>query len=183
LHPFCEKLKKDLSIFDLNIHGLEEKTYEYSFEIDDSFFLNYEQDIIKAGRAQVHIVLVKSTNLLRLNFDIHTELTLECDRSLELYSESFKIEESHIFKFGDSNQEISDEMTMITFGSPKLNVADHIFEYIFLSIPVKKIHPDFRNKDEDEEALFYEDKIADQDEQEGKIDPRWADLFKLKNKE
>lgn len=184
MHPFCEKLKKDLSIFDLNIHGLEEKTYEYTLMLEDDFFLNYEQDVIKGGQAEVKIVLEKSVNLLRLHFDIEAQVVLECDRSLELFKEPFTIAEKHIFKFGEANQEISDEMTMITFGTPKLNVADHVFEFIFLSIPAKRIHPDLRSQydNQDEDALFYEDKIADEEQKEEKIDPRWADLLKLTNK-
>ncbi len=184
MHPFCEKLKNDLSIFDLNIHGLEEKTYEYSLELKDDFFLNYDQDIIKGGQADVKIVLEKTVNLLRLHFNIEAKIVLECDRSLELFTEDFSIAEKHIFKFGETNQEISDEMTMITFGTPRLNVADHVFEFIFLSVPAKKIHPDLRAQydEQDEESLFYEDKIEEEKKTEEKIDPRWADLLKLTNK-
>jgi uncharacterized protein len=185
LHPFCENMKNDVSYFDLNIHGLEEKTYLFSLTLDTDFFLNFDQDIIKDGNAKIEIELIKSTNLIRLNFDIEAEVILECDRSLLLFPEKLTLNDSHIYKFGEREEEISDQMSMITFGTPKINVADHVFEYIFLNLPAKRIHPDYRNENESETELFYEDKTGDGQEQQDlneKIDPRWADLLKLKIK-
>ncbi|MGL4631988.1 MAG: YceD family protein [Leadbetterella sp.] len=172
-------MNKDLVEFDLNIHGLEEKTYTFDIGIDGTFFENYDQDVIKGGDVNVHITLQKSSHILSLDFAILAQVDLECDRTLEIFREAFHIQEKHIFKFGDSFQELTEDMTMIRYGTPKINVADHVFDYIFLAIPVRKIHPDYRKEVEDEETLYYEDEKPTEENTE--VDPRWEKLMKLKN--
>ncbi len=185
MQPFCKKVNKVISDFDINIHGLEDKNYEYIFEGSDLFFEHFDQDIIEGGDFKVKLILEKTTTLLRLRFDIDANLRLICDRSLEEFTEKFIIQETHIYKYGESAQEMSDEMEVIPFGTPKLNVADLISDYILLSVPMKNLHPRFRtDEDEDEDGiLVYVDPNAEKTETDTSTDPRWAALLNLKNLE
>lgn len=184
MHPFCKKVKRDLSIFDLNIHGLEEKNYVYTVDVSDSFFKEFDQDIIKGGDAVVEIKLEKSSNLLRLNFHINANVLLECARSLDIFTENYICEGKHIYKFGEKAESLSEDLSVLSFGTPKVNVADHVFDFLFLSIPMKILHPRFRNEDNTDEdgVLVYKDKSYESEEKEPEPDPRWAGLLKLKNK-
>lgn len=185
MQPFCKKVNKAISNFDINIHGLEEKNYEYQFEGSDAFFDNFEQDIIEGGNFSVNLKLEKTATLIRLRFEIDADLRLVCDRSLEEFTENFKINETHIYKFGDSVQEMTDEMEMIPFGTPKINVAALISDYILLSVPMKHVHPRYRNEDDEDEdgVMVYIDPNAEKPESDTSIDPRWAALLNIKNKE
>jgi uncharacterized metal-binding protein YceD (DUF177 family) len=87
---------------------------------------------------------------------------------------------------------------MITRDTPAINVAQLIYEFILLALPAKKIHPDYVNELDDEDfegegGLVYldgenededeEDQSEEKTEQNKPVDPRWEQLFKLKNKE
>jgi uncharacterized metal-binding protein YceD (DUF177 family) len=80
---------------------------------------------------------------------------------------------------------MSDEMEVIPFGTPKINVADLISDYILLSVPMKNLHPRFRaEEDEDEDGIMvYLDPNAERPETDTSTDPRWAALLNLKNLE
>jgi uncharacterized protein len=185
LQPFCKKVNKVISNFDINIHGLEEKSYEYQFEGSDSFFACFEQDIVEGGDFKINLKLEKTATLIRLKFEIDADLKLICDRSLEQFTENFKISENHIYKFGDSAQEMTDEMEIIPFGTPKINIASLISDYILLSVAMKHVHPKFRNEDDEDEdgIMVYIDPNTETPETDASIDPRWAALLNMKNKE
>ena len=173
---------RELSKYDINIYGLEEKNHEYEFEGNDSFFNEFEQDIIEGGEFKVNLILEKTSSFIRLNLDIKSNLRLLCDRSLEVFSEDFLSFEKHIFKFGSTSEEMSDELEVIPYGTPKINIAQLLFEYIILQVPVKKLHPRFRDDDDVEGTMVYSDPNFKQEEEEEKLDPRWAALINLKNK-
>lgn len=184
MQPFCKKVNKVISKFDINIHGLEEKTYEYEFEGSDSFFEYFEQEIIEGGNFKINLSLDKSSTLIRLKFDINANLKLVCDRSLEEFEENFLIEEKYIYKFGEKAQFVSDEIETIPFGTPKINVAEHIFDFIMLRVPMKKLHPKFRIEEDEEDEdgkLIYVDPHTEENIKTDGLDPRWAALLKIKN--
>ncbi len=175
-------MKRELSKYDILIHGLEDKNHEYEFEGDDAFFQEFEQDIIEGGRFKVKVLLEKNATLIRLILDITSQLRLQCDRSLDIFEEEFHSDEMHIFKFGSTAAEVSDDMEVIPFGTHKINIADLLFDYILLQVPMKKLHPRFRAEDIPEEGkIVYEDPDF-REEKEEIQDPRWAALINLKNK-
>ncbi len=183
LHPFCKKVNNIISNFDITIHGLEDKTHEFYFEGSDSFFKAFEQDYIENGNFKAHISLEKTSFSLRLKFSIVANINMQCDRSLETFTEQFNLEEKYIYKFGDKPEVLSDEIEVIPYGVPKINVSEHIFDFISLQIPIKKLHPKFR-KDvggNEEGIMVYSDSSKKTGVENESIDPRWADLLKLKD--
>jgi uncharacterized metal-binding protein YceD (DUF177 family) len=185
LQPFCKKVNKVISSFEINIHGLENKTYEFEFEGGNTFFEAFEQDIVSDGKFKAKVMLEKTDSLIRLYVNIDAYIDMVCDRSLDEFTENFKIEEKYIYKFGDEAKELSEEMEVIPFGTPKINIANLIFDFISLQIPMKKLHPQFRNEDDDDSdgIMVYTDENLDivKEKSDDNVDPRWAALLKLKN--
>jgi uncharacterized metal-binding protein YceD (DUF177 family) len=176
-------VKNEFEAYDITIHGLENKTYEYDFEGQNDFFSHFEQEIIEAGSFKAHLILDKNATLLRLNLHIEADLDLICDRCLELFTEKIDINVKHIYKFGHDTQELDDEIDLIAFGTSKINIANLIFDYVMLQVPIKKLHPRFRGEVTDEEGVmvYQDDKIVE-DVPEENLDPRWSALLNLKNK-
>lgn len=178
---------KALTQYDIDIYGLKEKQYAYDFESRSELFEELEQELIENGHFKTHLTLDKSATMLILNFHIVGNVELVCDRSLEIFEEPLDIQERLILKYGDHNEQLSDEIELIRQDTVRINVASHIFEYIALALPMKKLHPRFRTDEEemeDEEEiegiLVYqtpEDETPEEPEEE---DPRWAALKKLK---
>ena len=78
-----------------------------------------------------------------------------------------------LFKFGDEDQELSDEMVIIDRNKSKINFGKFIYEFFILEIPVKRLHPSVKNEDNIDNFVF-STKITND------IDPRLDPLNKLK---
>ncbi len=183
MQPFCKKVSKVLSKYDIHIQGLENKRYTYEFEGGNEFFEFFEQDIITSGHFKAQVIVDRNSTLLQLFFDIDAVLGLTCDRSLEPFDEPVHVIEKYIYKFGDRHEEITDELEMIPQNTATINIAQHIYDFIGVSLPMKKLHPRFRNEDDEEEEKFIysTDEGGQEEEEDDAIDPRWAALLSLKN--
>ncbi|SEI84988.1 Uncharacterized metal-binding protein YceD, DUF177 family [Dyadobacter sp. SG02] len=182
---------KELSKYNIDIYGLEDKQYDYDMESGDAFFEEMEQDLIEHGHFKTHVVLNKSATMIQLRFHTKGSVILTCDRSLETFEEPVDSDERIILKFGDHNEELTEEIEIISRNTNRINVARYIFDFIALSLPVKKLHPSLRTEedeldledDEEEGTLVYTSggqEEGDEAEDEEKIDPRWEALKNLK---
>ncbi len=181
MQPFCENVSKILSKFDIHIHGLEEKRHTFEFEGGDTFFEAFEQDLIGKGNFKAIVNLNKNSSLVQLDFEIKGSVELTCDRCLEEFDEPIHIFEKYIYKYGDRHEEITDELEMIPHGTATVNIAQHIYDFIGISLPMKRLHPRFRDEDFDEDGLLlYSTDKETEEEKAQEIDPRWAALNKLR---
>jgi uncharacterized metal-binding protein YceD (DUF177 family) len=179
LHPISETDVKELAKYEIDIYGLQHKQYVYDFESGDAFFEELEQELVSKGHFKTHLVLTKSATMIILDFEISGIVGLTCDRSLEPFDEAFEVKEKLILKFGDKDEIYSDEMEVIRFDTTRINIARHIFDYIVLGLPMKRLHPRFRDDNANEEIFVYSSSEKKQEEEEP-IDPRWAKLKQLK---
>ncbi|MFN4086673.1 MAG: YceD family protein [Spirosomataceae bacterium] len=187
-------MKKELRAYSLAIQGLEDKQYLYDFEGDKTFFAAFDQDFIEEGHFKAEVVLDKSSTMLRLKFLVTGEVQLVCDRSLELYWEPFEVREEYIFKFGDRSDILADSIELIPFGTPEIDISQHLLDFIILALPMKRIHPDVRTEedeaDDDVTAIWVysdgvhepEEELTKEEEEEKEMDPRWAALQNWKSK-
>jgi uncharacterized metal-binding protein YceD (DUF177 family) len=121
---------------------------------------------------------------------INGTVELICDRSLEPYDFEIESHENLVFKFGDEFEEVSEDVIIIPRDLQKLNLAQYLYEFIGLSVPMKKVHPKYQEEEEEEDdeaetKLIYrseDDKKATKEGNEGEVDPRWNALKDLKNK-
>ena len=88
---------------------------------------------------------------MEADFDITGTIRLTCDRSLEEFDQPMGVTEKVIYKYGPVEQEMSEDVFMITKDTPSINVAQLIYEFILLAIPAKKIHPDYLDEMDDDE--------------------------------
>jgi len=170
--------------YDIDIFNLSKGVHDYEYVIDSSFFENFEDSYIEKGNLTVKVALTKSETLLQASFKINGSIELICDRSLEPFNYEIN-ENSHlIFKYGEDYVELTDEIVTIPYSAQKINLAQYIYEFIGLAVPMKKLHPKFK-EDEFEEAdtiLIYSTggEAESEEENNEEIDPRWDILNKLK---
>jgi len=167
--------------FDVGIYNLSPGVHEFNFEIDGAFFESYEYGIVEQGQLRVVLLLENQETFLTLNFSIEGTIELLCDRSLELFDYPLDLKERVILKYG--SEEIGDEedIEIIAPGTTTINVADYIYEFITVSVPMKKLHPRYqKDRDVGEEDLFYTTE-GEQEEEQDQDNPLWKELKKLKN--
>ena len=177
---------KKLNEFDINLVNLKDKKHEYDFVLDNEFFDLFEQNLVNGGALTAHVVLDKSPLLLNLAFHIKGVVNLTCDRSLEDFDYPVDINQNLLVKYGDEEMELDENVLQITSGAQKINVAQHLFDYIGLAIPMKKLHPRFAADEAEEgDILIYstakggEESDPDEPDKNEPIDPRWDILKNL----
>ena len=167
-----------LKNYDIDISKLNLGQYEFRFPIDNTFFELFDYGLIDHGSLSALITLEKKTSFISLKFQIKGAIELVCDRSLEKFDCDLTINEKIVLKYGDEAQIISDEIEIITFNAQKINVAKYIYEFISVSIPMKKLHPKFANESEENQITY----SSNDEKNDSDTDPRWSELKKLKNK-
>lgn len=172
-----------LEKFNIDIYKLQNGVHQYQFDIDSSLFEAFENSIVDKGTGSVQVELEKTETFIKLHFDINVSVQLECDRSLDLFDYPIHSENSLILKYGDHEEEINDEIVIIPHEKQRINLAQYIYEFIGLSIPMKKLHPRYADENEDDELIYSSDNLSedqpdDQNTSDDDIDPRWQ---KLKN--
>lgn len=175
--------------FDIEIFKLSNKKHDYEYQLDNLFFEEFEDSLIEKGNLDVKVTLDKTETLIQTSFTIKGSVELICDRSLETFDFPIDIEEGLIFKYGEEYAELSDEIISIPRDAQKLNIAQYIYEFIGLAIPMKKLHPRFQEESESEEEtdgiLIYStgkgEGSEEGEDQTGSPDPRWDILNNLKN--
>lgn len=169
---------KQLRAFKIDIFGLSNNPHSFDFSFDDSFFAEFEDSLVSKGKGTCHVDLMKSDSMITLDLAIEGVIELECDRSLELFDFPISTKNEVIFKYGDEQKELSEDVFVITKDQQEINIGEFLYEFIMLEVPMKKLHPKFQSDDDNEsDELIYSDESDDKEEG---IDPRWEALKSLK---
>ncbi|MDX2302155.1 MAG: DUF177 domain-containing protein [Microscillaceae bacterium] len=179
-----------LEDYSISIANLKNQEYPYQFTIDKGFFDLFDYGLVQNGELTVDLNLIKSDTLIQLFFTIQGYVWLVCDRSLEEFEYPLYVQEKLILKFGEENAQISEELELISRNTLEINIAQYLYEFIGISIPMKKLHPRFQTEEDDSESdsvLVYSSVEVDpntseelEDDQNQEVDPRWQILKKLK---
>ena len=169
--------------FVIDIYRMRNKLHHFDFKIDEEFFKDLDQDLIESGKLQANIDLDKNDTFIKMDVHIEGFVGLTCDRSLELFD--YPIDESRriIFKYGDQEMELDDEMVMITNETQRIDVGQYIFEFIGLAVPMKKLHPRYQQDEEEFDTLVYSSQPETSEETDTEPDPRWGKLSELKKEQ
>jgi uncharacterized protein len=176
-------VKKNVE-YDLAIAKLADKTHHFAYELDRAFFEQFDQQLIPDGKLHADVELIKTDRLLTLNFNIKGTVRLICDRSLDEYDQDLDVQEQLLVRYGDQELELDDNVLQITPDTQTLPLAQHLFDYIGLALPMKKLHPRFQNEpDENPESetklIFTTRQPGDNDDDDEGTDPRWNALRNL----
>jgi len=151
--------------------------------LDDKFFEKFENSEVKTGSINAKVLLTKQTTLMILNFTVKGTVELLCDRCLDQFNQKINNEGKLFVKFGLEEEELSDEIIVVSFEDHQLNVAQFLYELVILGLPIKRVHPNKKGKNTCDpemikklgEYLVNEESLND----EGPVDERWIELKKL----
>ena len=178
--------------YEIAFVGLKPGIHEFGYEIRDRFFEAFQQQDFRNCKADIKLCLDKKNGFMLLKFEVGGSLEVICDRCnnylpLELWDE-FNITVKMVEEPALMNGEEDDpDVYYIGRGDSHIDVANWIYEFINLSIPMHKTcsfekmngphcNPsamDVLRKMEPEEK----------NEKEEKTNPIWKGLEKFKNLE
>lgn len=172
---------KDFKDFVINIYSLTNKVHEYRFSISEGFFDMFEQSIIEGGKGSCDLKITRTETVMTFDFSLNASVQLICDLSLKSFDYPINVEKSILVKFGEEDAELSEEVIVIQKDKQQINVADYIYQFILLEVPMKKLHPDYDDSDRPD-LVFVSEAEGPKEEEKEEIDPRWEALKNL-NKE
>lgn len=168
--------------FVIPIRGLFPGLHDYTFDIDASFFEQFENSPVQDGDLEVRLELNKQSDMYVLHFDFEGTVKTDCDRCLAPIDLPIEGAERLLVKF--SLEETSEEAEVIYIQpeTPKLDVSKYVYEFICLAIPMIKTY-DCEGEEErpcDDSMLGYLE--SPNEEEKPASNPIWDELKKLKDK-
>lgn len=170
--------------YNIEFKGLKEGLHDYEFEVSNKFFEHFNEGLVNVGEVKVKVGLEKRSVFLKLNFEIAGWLELVCDRCLDNYNQDVELKTELFVKFGSESEfDEGDNVIWVLPEEHAINLAQVIYEYIALSIPLRHVHPNEEGENScNIEMLERLNNHAqtEEEEEEDDIDPRWAALKNLK---
>jgi len=169
---------KDFKAYKIDIFGLSNSSHDFNFEYNNDFFQLFENSLVSKGKGTCDVILTKTDSMITLNLMIKGVIELECDRSLEMFDFPIQVEKEIIYKYGDEEKELSEDVFVILKGTQDLNIATFLYESMSLEVPMKKLHPKFQDESDENEIIYQSS--PEEESKENETDPRWEALKKLK---
>jgi uncharacterized metal-binding protein YceD (DUF177 family) len=168
-------------VYAVRISGLSDGEHEFSFDLDRTFFATLEPSEIESGKLRADIRLQKKPGLLTLHFHISGTVEVTCDRCLEHFPMEVDTRQDLFVKTGDTPGEIEDDVIMIHPEDHEIEVDHFLYEYIVLSLPVKKVHPENEEGKSgcDQEMIGRIAALHGEREKDSGTDPRWDTLKQM----
>jgi len=171
------------SFYSIAFKGLSQGKHIFEYEIDNKFFSEFGGGVVDEGKVNVRITLEKQSALMILWFDVKGTVQVQCDRCLEMYDQPINGSERIFVKFGEKEFVEGDDVIWVSTNDYQLNVAQLIYEFICLAIPIKRVHPDDENGNTTCDPAMIE-KLGKYIVREGEENKSiWNDLKKLLDNE
>jgi uncharacterized metal-binding protein YceD (DUF177 family) len=174
---------KELKEFTIQFVGLKAGEHSFEYNIDNTFFHNFEYDEFNEVDVKVDLKLVKKSTLLELFFDASGCVNVNCDVTNEPYDQNIEDKFKLVVKFGAEYNDENEDILIIPHGEYEINVAQYIYELIILAVPAKRVHPGIEDGTLKSDILSkleeLRPKAGDNNKTNEGTDPRWNNLKKL----
>lgn len=164
--------------------GLRRETHEFDFVLDESFFANFENTLIRKCQVQVHVALDKTQEPAVLEIDLDGTVWSDCDKctaSIPIaIHQSFTLFVKNTPADTDSDADDVEEIIYLAKDDNEINLSQHLYEFVHLSIPVHVICDNPGKTDYCDQDILQ--RLEGDTNNEESSDPRWAALNKLKDK-
>lgn len=181
--------------YKIDLKGMDTESCTYDFVLDNLFFANIDGPEVQKGKVNVHLTVKRTSYAFELDFQTDGVVWIPCDRCLDDMEQPISSTDHLRVKFGPEYAEEEDNVVIVPEDEGIINVAWFMYEFVALAIPMKHVHaPGKCNKEMDAKLGRYlravpEDLDDDEsfdgtasetdDDGQGSIDPRWAELKKI----
>ncbi|MCK9255363.1 MAG: DUF177 domain-containing protein [Bacteroidales bacterium] len=177
---------KSFEQYIVHFNGLDNKSYDFDFEVFDDFFKNFENSEIKGAELKAHLVLTKKTDSLELEISLLGSVSIVCDRCLDEYKEDIEFKDIIYVEYGDeTNFDTNEDFVLLKRGENSINISQFIYEFAHFGLPIVHFHPENEKGEStcNEEMLKILEKYSLVEEKdEEKLDPWLSQLSEIKNK-
>ena len=130
------------------VKGLPFGESSFRFEIGETFFQEFGNTRIKDADCTLHVSVFRHQTLLDVHCHVAGFVVVECDRCLEDLTLKVDIEPRLMVGFGsvdvESGAADNEDVLVIDRTESELNLNQFVYDYICLSLPLVKVHPEGR---------------------------------------
>ncbi len=121
-------------------------THKQEYVINEELFESFDYYEIKKAKLKIEAIAEIKTSSISFNFLTKGYVNVECDVCLEPFD--FKIQNKNTLfvrfserqEFGEDNFEDENKMTL-SKTVDTIDLKKHFYDFILLSLPIKKVHP------------------------------------------
>ena len=139
---------KTLDHFSIPYKGLKNGMHTFHFNVDDSFFDCFEKSIIQRGSVKVDLYFDRRSDLASAEFHCEGSVVVNCDRCLLDFNYPIETDFTLLIKEGEVDPD-EDEVIFIDEYTSIINVAQYIYEWVTISLPMIRMHEDIADCDPD----------------------------------
>ena len=170
---------KQLKEYDILFGSLTEEDNNYNYKLEESFFKTLESDDITDSDVDVKVEVVIHSRFFEFLFEFEGEVEVACDRCLDSMRVEVFGDNKLIVKYGEEFSEEDEALVVIPENQNFFNVAQYIYEYIHLALPIQRSHETEEECNKEMINRLHSHQIEEEKSEE--IDPRWEQLKKLNN--
>lgn len=173
LNLFTGSMEDNLTV---PINGLSQGRKEFRWRVGKTFFDHFENSEILAADLDVEVSAEKSGHFIGIDCDVTGDVTVACDKCLEDLRLPVETGFRLSVKFGQEPADSSDaaegerEIVWLPESDADLDLGQIVYDYVCLSLPVQRVHPEGECNPE---AMRY---LSSEDEQSGDSQCRDASL-------
>ncbi len=133
--------------FEIAWQGLKPGEHTYIYDLDDQFMQERGAgEDFRNWNARITFTFDKHENFFMLHFDVDGNVTVGCDRcgsefELRLWDE-FDLVIKLMGLDGEEMPDEEDDVVFIPRSETVIDIADWLYEFTTLSVPLQHIHPD-----------------------------------------
>lgn len=170
--------------YTIRFSGLGNGKHRFDFQVDDEFFEKLEYAVVERGDVAVVVELEKTPTLLTLWFEYDGRVEVTCDRCTANWMRPVQGRQRLLIRISDAEEESeSEELIYLPRNEYEFNVAQHIYEYIALSVPLRVIPCEDADDYSicDQQVLRLLETMHPAGEEQPPTDSRWDKLKDLGN--
>lgn len=130
----------------IEIKGLSFGEHSFDFHFDGAFFEAYENDTISDADLDVCARLTKAAGWVKLDMSVTGKVVVACDRCLAELEIPVDVEAPFTVVFSslisDDGEDSGGDVIVLDRNEAELDLSQIIYDYVCLSLPIKKVHED-----------------------------------------
>lgn len=162
--------------------GLKLGKHQFEYQINKTFFEDFEYGEYDNANIKVNVVLEKKSTMLELAFKHKGTVNVPCDLTGEPFDLPIQGKIKLVVQFGEVYNNDNEELLILPHGEHQIDISQYIYEMIVLSVPSKRVHPGVKDGSISTEILKNLSGSLPKEQQtenEENIDPRWDKLKQL----
>ena len=133
--------------FIIPLNGLTAGKNEFFLHAGKEFFDSFDNEEIFDADLQIRILVEKSGRYIWVDCDIEGDVTVECDRCLDMLDMPIDVQVRLSVKFGEEEaseigQETEREVIFVKEDEAELDMSQIIYDYACLALPMQRVHED-----------------------------------------